>query len=171
MQKVIYLDCGIEKEIGVTTAVIIKNRLRDELPAMVQKKINEQHWNAEVYFALQRRQVTPLAQLVWQYFHSSDPKRTRFLFAKCLTKTNRTLKWNQRNTFFSFFSAALEWVVFTWRHSRHVGAQNEREKCLSIIMQNTSHNLLLFCAPARPSYHVIENHLYLLHWDLLSKTH
>ena len=30
----------------------------------------------------------------------------------------------------------------------------------SIIMQNMSHNLLLFCAPTWPSYHVIENHLF-----------
>ena len=29
----------------------------------------------------------------------------------------------------------------------------------SIIMQNMTHNLLLFCAPTWPSYHVIENHL------------
>mgnify|MGYP002260080803 CR=1 FL=1 len=29
----------------------------------------------------------------------------------------------------------------------------------SIILQNMSHNLPLFCAPAWPSYHVIENHL------------
>ena len=28
----------------------------------------------------------------------------------------------------------------------------------SIIMQNMSHNLLLFCAPTWPSYRVIENH-------------
>ena len=27
----------------------------------------------------------------------------------------------------------------------------------SIIMQNMSHNLLLFCAPTWPSHHVIEN--------------
>ena len=30
----------------------------------------------------------------------------------------------------------------------------------SDIMQNMSHNLLLFCAPTWPSYQVIENHLY-----------
>ena len=30
----------------------------------------------------------------------------------------------------------------------------------SIVMQNMSHNLLLFCAQTWPSYHVIENHLY-----------
>ena len=30
----------------------------------------------------------------------------------------------------------------------------------SILMQNMSHNLLLFCAPTWPSYHVIHNHLY-----------
>ena len=30
----------------------------------------------------------------------------------------------------------------------------------SIIMQNMSHNLLLFCAPTWPSYHVIENQLF-----------
>ena len=30
----------------------------------------------------------------------------------------------------------------------------------SIIMQNMSHNLLLFCAPTWPSHHVIGNHLY-----------
>ena len=30
----------------------------------------------------------------------------------------------------------------------------------SILMQNMSHNLLLFCAPTWPSYHVIDNHLY-----------
>ena len=29
----------------------------------------------------------------------------------------------------------------------------------SIVMQNMSHNLLLFCAPTWPSYYVIENHL------------
>ena len=29
----------------------------------------------------------------------------------------------------------------------------------SIIVQNMSHNLLLFCAPTWPSYHVNENHL------------
>ena len=29
----------------------------------------------------------------------------------------------------------------------------------SIIMQNKSHNLLLFYSSTRPSYHVIENHL------------
>ena len=113
----------------------------------------------------------PSRNLSGNTFIVAIPNAHGFLFANRLTKTNRTLKWNQRNTFFSFFSAALEWVVFTWRHSRHVGAQKKREKCLSIIMQNMSHNLLLFCAPARPSYHVIENHLYLLHWDLLSKTH
>ena len=32
---------------------------------------------------------------------------------------------------------------------------------VSIIMQNTSHNILLFCTPTWPSYHVIENHLFL----------
>ena len=29
----------------------------------------------------------------------------------------------------------------------------------SIIVQNMNHNVLLFCAPTWPSYHVIENHL------------
>ena len=28
-----------------------------------------------------------------------------------------------------------------------------------IIMQNINHNLLFFCAPTWPSYHMIENHL------------
>ena len=30
----------------------------------------------------------------------------------------------------------------------------------SIIMQNMIHNLLLFCAPTWPPYHVIDNHRY-----------
>ena len=55
-------------------------------------------------------------------------------------------------------------MVFTWRHISHVGAQNNREKVFwdfdCIIMQNMSHNLLLFCAPTWPSHHVIENHLW-----------
>ena len=29
----------------------------------------------------------------------------------------------------------------------------------SIIMQSMRHNLLLFCTPTSPTYHVIENHL------------
>ena len=57
-------------------------------------------------------------------------------------------------------------MVFTWRLRGHVGAQNNREKVFwefdSIIMQNTSHNLLLFCPPTWPSHHVTENHLYLI---------
>ena len=32
----------------------------------------------------------------------------------------------------------------------------------SILMQNMSLHLLLFCAPTRPSRHVIENHLYVV---------
>ena len=31
----------------------------------------------------------------------------------------------------------------------------------SIIMQNMSHNLLLFCTQTWPPHHVIENHLYM----------
>ena len=54
-------------------------------------------------------------------------------------------------------------MVFTWRHRGHVGVQNNREKVFwefdSIIMQNTSHNLLLFCPPTWPSHHVTANHL------------
>ena len=63
-----------------------------------------------------------------------------------------------------FLVATGQKVVFTWRHRGHVGGQNNREKVFwefdSIIMQNTSHNLLLFCAPTWPSHHVTENHLY-----------
>ena len=35
----------------------------------------------------------------------------------------------------------------------------------SVIVQNMSHNLLLFCAPTWPCYHVIENHLLLSPWS------
>ena len=66
-------------------------------------------------------------------------------------------------------------MVFTRRHSSHVGAQNYREKSLvscefnSITMQNMSHNLLLFCAATWPSHHVIENHLYYQVYSTTSK--
>ena len=41
-------------------------------------------------------------------------------------------------------------------------SQNKKEKKVfwefdSIVMQNTSHNLLLFSAPTWPSCHVVEN--------------
>ena len=35
----------------------------------------------------------------------------------------------------------------------------------SVIAQNMSHNLLLFCAPTWPCYHVTENHLLLSPWS------
>ena len=37
----------------------------------------------------------------------------------------------------------------------------------SIIMQNMCHQLLLFCAPTWPSYHMIENHLCCLMMPLI----
>jgi len=48
------------------------------------------------------------------------------------------------------------WIfsVFTWRHGGHVGVQNNSEN--SIIMQNLSDILPLFCAPTWPSHHVSE---------------
>ena len=42
--------------------------------------------------------------------------------------------------------------------------EQERTKSfgkLTMIMQNVSHNLLLFCARTRSSYHVIENRLFI----------
>ena len=68
----------------------------------------------------------------------------------------------------------MEWVPrlfnsidgfhLTSQQTDYVGAQNNREKVFwefdSIMIQNMSHNLLLFCAPTWPSHHVIENHLY-----------
>ena len=51
--------------------------------------------------------------------------------------------------------------VFTWRHGGHAGVQDNSEKIFwefdSIIMQNLSDILPLFCAPTRPSHHVSEN--------------
>ena len=41
---------------------------------------------------------------------------------------------------------------------------------LAIIMQNMSHNLLLFCAPTWPSYHVNENRLLIVSLNLVFVT-
>ena len=41
----------------------------------------------------------------------------------------------------------------------------------SIIMENMRHNLLLFCAPTRPSYHMIEYHLHVIFGQVENLTH
>ena len=51
--------------------------------------------------------------------------------------------------------------IFMWRHGGHVGVENNREKSLgtdSIIMQNLSDVLPLFCTLTWPSHHVNQNH-------------
>ena len=54
-------------------------------------------------------------------------------------------------------------VIFSWRHRRHVGAQNKRGKSrLGIRLYyyaNLSHHLRLLCAPTWPSYHVITSYI------------
>ena len=49
------------------------------------------------------------------------------------------------------------WIcsVSKWRHGGHVGVQNNSEN--SIIMQNLSDTLPLFCASTWPSHHMSEN--------------
>ena len=59
---------------------------------------------------------------------------------------------------------AIWWAIysqFTWRHGGHAGVQNNSHKVFwefdSIIMQNLSSILPLFCTPTWPSHHVSEN--------------
>ena len=67
------------------------------------------------------------------------------------------------------------WVLFTRRHRLHISAQTNKEKASwqfdFIIIQNVSHHLRLFCAPTRPSYDVIREHLLINKFAMLNTRH
>ena len=71
--------------------------------------------------------------------------------------------WCQRHTIWHSHrkNVGIILSIFTWRHGDHVGVQKDSEKvfweCQSIIMQNLSDVLPLFCTPNWPSHHVSEN--------------
>ena len=93
----------------------------------------------------------------------------QFLFGLTMVqrenKNNAYAKFGGRNKEYRWFSPDVIAAMFVYRTiEKKVFREFD-----SIIMQNMSHNLLLFCTQTWPSHHVIENHLlwYFLMWPML----
>ena len=105
------------------------------------------------------------SSLAGNSFYSSHPRKADI--SCCHQHSTKEKKWTVREgggtICVKHINHGKLWVFFTRRHRLHVSAQTNKEKASwqfdSIIMQNVSHHLRLFCAPIWASYDVIGEHL------------